>query len=47
MWNRSVEKNKLQYTECYGDGDSKSSNADIEVKKLECIGNESDVDYEI
>ena len=53
MWNRSFEKNKLQYTECYGDGDSKSFNtvkntyADIEVKKLECIGNESDVDYEI
>ena len=44
MWNRSVEKNKLRYTEFYGDGDSKSFNtvknthADIEVKKLECVG---------
>ena len=38
MWNQSVKKNKLQYTEIYGDGDRKSFNtfkntyADIEVK---------------
>ena len=38
MWNQSVKKNKLRYTEIYGDGDSKSFNtvkntyADIEVK---------------
>ena len=52
MWNRSVKKNKLRYTEFYGDGDSKSFNTvkntyvDIEVKKIECVGdvqNESDV----
>ena len=35
-WNRSVEKNKLRYTECYGDGDGnrfntvKNSHADTE-----------------
>ena len=44
MWNQSVEKNKLQYTEFYGDGESKRFNtvkntyADVEVKKLECVG---------
>ena len=56
MWNRSVKKNKLRYTEFYGDGDIKSFStvkntyADIEVKKIECVGdvqNESDVYYEI
>ena len=41
---RSVEKHKLQYTDFYGDGDSKSHPAveniydDVKVKKLECIG---------
>ena len=44
MWNRSVKKNKLRYREFYGDGGSKRFNtvkstyADIEVKKLECVG---------
>ena len=44
MWNWSVEKNKLRYTEFYGDGDSKSFNtvkntyAGMKVKKLECVG---------
>ena len=43
MWNRSVEKNKLRYTEFNGDGDSKSFNtakntyADTKVKKLESV----------
>ena len=26
MGNQSIEKNKWQYTECYGDGDSRSFN---------------------
>ena len=57
MWNRSVEKNKLQYTEFYGDGDSKSFNtakntyADTEVNKLECVRHVQKqvgcIDYEI
>ena len=56
MWNQSVKKNKLQYTEIYGDGDSKSFNtvkntyADIEVKNQnvqDMCRNESDVDYKI
>ena len=44
MWNRSVEKNKLRNAEFCGDGGSNSFNtvkntyADIEVKKLECVG---------
>ena len=39
-----MEKNKLRYTEFYGDGDSKSFNtvkntyAGMKVKKLECVG---------
>ena len=57
MWNRSVEKNKLQYTEFYGDGDSKSFNtakntyADTKVKKLESVRHVQKrvgcIDYEI
>ena len=57
MWNRSVEKHKLRYTEFYGDGDSKSFNtakntyADTEVNKLECVRHVQKqvgcIDYEI
>ena len=45
IWNRSIEKNKLRYTEFYSDCDSKSFTSvcntypDIQVKKLECVGN--------
>lgn len=44
IWERSEGKNKLRYTEFYGDGDSKSFNTvrstytGIHVKKLECVG---------
>ena len=44
MFERSIEKHGLQYTEFIGDGDSKShptvenTYKDIKVKKLECIG---------
>ena len=57
MWNRSVEKNKLRYTEFYGDGDSQSFNtakntyADTKVKKLESVRHVQKrvgcIDYEI
>ena len=57
MWNRSVEKNKLRYTEFNGDGDSKSFNtaknpyADTKVKKLESVRHVQKrvgcIDYEI
>ena len=42
---RSIEKNKVRYTEYYGDGDTKAFSAvanvygdEDKVKKLECIG---------
>ena len=44
IWERSIRKNKLRYTEFYEDGDSKSFLAVKEtykgtkVKKLECVG---------
>ena len=44
IWERSEQKNKLRYTEFYGDGDSKGFNTvretytGIHVKKLECVG---------
>ena len=44
MFARSIEKHNLQYTDFYGDGDSKSHPAveniynGIKVQKLECIG---------
>ena len=44
MFKRSVEENNLQYTDFYGDGDSKSFSEvkniypGIEVQKRECIG---------
>ena len=44
MFDRSIQKYKLRYTEFYGDGDSKSFPTiqniydDVTVKKLECIG---------
>ena len=44
IFNRSIDKSKLRFTEFYGDGDCKSfasienTYAGIKVKKLECIG---------
>lgn len=44
IFERSIEKNKLRYTDFYGDGDSKSHQiienvySGIKVQKLECIG---------
>ena len=42
MWNRSVKKYKLRYTKFYGHSKNfntvKNAYADIEVKKLECVG---------
>ena len=44
IFERSIEKNELRYTEYYGDGDTKSHSAvkdiykEIEVVKKECIG---------
>ena len=44
MFERSIQKHSLRYTEFYGDGDSKSFPSvqniydDVTVKKLECIG---------
>ena len=44
IFNRSIDKSKLRFTEFYGDGDRKSfasienTYAGIKVKKLECIG---------
>ena len=44
IFNRSIEKHNLRYTEFYGDGDSKSFNSvkdvydGITIKKQECIG---------
>ena len=44
VFGRSMAKNKMRYTQYYGDGDSKSFNAvehiykDRKVEKLECIG---------
>ena len=44
MFERSIQKHSLRYTEFYGDGDSKSFPTvenvydDVTVKKLECIG---------
>ena len=44
IWERSIRKNKLRYTEFYGDGDRKSFLAVKEtykgkkITKLECVG---------
>ena len=44
IWERSIRKNKLRYTEFCGDGDSKSFLAVKEtykgtkIKRLECVG---------
>ena len=44
IWERSIRKNKLRYTEFYGDGDRKGFLAVKEtykgkkIKKLECVG---------
>ena len=44
IFKRSIEKNKLRYTDFYGDGDSKrhliieNVYSGIKVQKLECIG---------
>jgi len=44
IWNRSIEKHNLRYTEFYGDGDSKGYDAvkniyeGVLVNKLECVG---------
>ena len=45
IFGRSIEKNRLRYTEYYGDGDTKAFSAvesiygnDVKVVKQECIG---------
>ena len=44
IWERSIENNKLRYTEFYGDGDSKGYLTvcdvypGVKVEKLECVG---------
>ena len=44
IWERSISKNKLRYTQFYRDEDSKSfsavkeTNKASKVKKLECVG---------
>ena len=44
IWERSLQKNKLQYSSFYGDGDSKSFSTikntypDITVQNFECVG---------